>query len=74
MNEPRYVYILEATGVDFLTCSSYRTIRTTTCFTSSELAEQRIGRFREKLVSGERPTFLDDDNLKIEIVPLEIVE
>ena len=63
----KQVYQLQATGDDWFTGSRQRTISTTTVFTTRELAESKIERFREKLNQVlETP--------KISVVSLEVIE
>ncbi len=69
-----FVYILEASGL-LLSCGSRHVIRSSTCFTTKEKAEQRIAKFKELITNPQRLNALDDDeHLQIYACELEIVE
>jgi len=67
------VYQLKADGIDCFN-GHYR-MHTTTLFTTIELAEKRLKRFREYVCDPVHPIYAkDDEHLKITIEPLTIVE
>lgn len=48
-----HVFRLKATGMDGMVGECQRTVETTTCFASRELADSRIEAFRAKLLECE---------------------
>jgi len=64
------VYRLQATGTDWFTGSSKRTISSTTLFTTRKLAEGRLEKFRALCVEKR---ILLGDSIVVRVVPLEIV-
>lgn len=69
----QFVFQLQATGESLMGFLGRK--RTNTVFTSREAAERRIPAFRDMLVDSAKSwAMVDDESLKIEVVPLEIVE
>jgi len=66
------VYQLVATGTDWVTACSHRTMYSLTVYPTWEAAESRVERFREILI--EKNMFVDDDLLEIKIKTLELIE
>ena len=64
-----HVFTLQAKGLDGLTGCSLRTIESTTCFATKELAEGRIEKFRATLVANSMLC----EPIEIKIIPHEII-
>lgn len=67
----KYVYQLQATGTDWFTGSSKRTISSTTLFTTRKLAEGRLERFRALCVEKR---ILLGDSITLNVLPLEVID
>lgn len=65
-------YLLQATGTDWLTCGSIRTVTNTCAFLTEEKAEEVAVRFRQACI--DKHLLLDDSTLKIQTLVLTIVE
>ena len=64
-----HVFILKATGYDGMIGECPRTVETSTCFSSRELANSRVEQFRAKLL--EREMF--SEPITITVVAHEII-
>lgn len=74
-DQPKFVYQLVArgNGGDF---SDAPPIPSTTVFTTEEKARKRVEKFKKMVTDPKKLLgyLMDNENLKIDIVPLEIVE
>ena len=66
----KYVYTLEASGLDAMLGDYPRTIKTSTCFATKELAESRIEKFRASIIANMQ---LCEKGIEIKVIPHEVI-
>lgn len=71
--EKKFVYQLKAKGNSAVFNNKFE-VSTSTVFSSEDLAEKRIPKFRKMCLDSSRFEYAEEKGLEISIVPLEIVE